>query len=171
MSVIVAKSIKASRLKDDAMRLKLLNAMRKDNTETKRDFESTTATWEHEVKFQSEISLALGGPASYVWTDDEIYRYVDLGTRPHEIWAGFYTGKSDKKVLAFPSAFAPKTTPNVLGSQAGSSGGPTVFTPYVQHPGTKPRNFSKLIQKKAEPRFKRNMEQGMREAARASGHG
>lgn len=168
--MILTKTIKPSRLRDDALRLELLNAMRDVGRKVKKDFEATTKTWERKPEFEMLISL-VGGPTVLVGTDDEIYRYVNEGTKPHPIFAGVYTGKSDKKVLAFPSIFRPKTTPNVIGSGPGFKGGDTVFRPYVDHPGTKPRNFSKIIKKKWEKQYKRRMEQAMREAAKKSGHG
>jgi len=135
-----------------------------------KDFQETTKTWAKKPKFDMLYDLK-GGPTVLIGTDDEIYRYVDEGTKPHPIFAGIYTGKSDKMVLAFPSIFKPKTTPNVIGSGPGFKGGDTVLRPYVNHPGTKPRNFSDNIRKKWEKPYKRRMERAMKDAARKSGHG
>ena len=168
--LILTKTIKPQRLKVKEMRLELLNALRKSGTVIRKDFRGTTKNWKHKVKFEQQISLKQPGPTITVWTDDEIYNYVDGGTRPHDIWAGYYTGKSDKKTLAFPSMFTPKTKPGSLKSGPGSSGGDTVFTPYVRHPGTEPRNFSGQIAKQDLPKFKRLMEEGMGKARKASGN-
>lgn len=162
--MIVTKAIKPAKLKDEAMRLALLNAMRECGRDIQKDFEKTTATWKHKPKFESLISLTGPGPVVVVGTNDEIYGYVNEGTREHIIEA------KPGHVLAFPSAFTPKTSPGVLGSSAGSSGGETVFTPYVLHPGTKARDFDKAIQKLWESKFKTRMEQAMKDAAKASGH-
>ena len=170
MTAIVYKEIKPSRLKIDALRLTLLNEMRKAGTAIKQDFEKTTATWSKKPRFEVQISL-VGGPTVLVGTDDEIYGYVDRGTEPHEIWAGFYTGKSNKKTLAFASSSTPKTKPGVIRSFPGSRGKIDVFVPYVaKHPGTKARGFSKEIAKQWKPKFKRRMEKAMAQAAKASGH-
>lgn len=170
--VSLLKTIKPKRrLNDKAMKDALYNSLRRVRTQVLKDFESTTETWKHKPKFIAETSVAEAGPRLEVYTTDEIYAYVDEGTKPHEIWAGIYTGKSDKKALAFASAFSPKTKVNVLGSGAGSKGEVNTVRPYVLHPGTEARNFSEMIRKKNEPRFKREMEQGMRDAAKASGHG
>jgi hypothetical protein len=168
---LLIKQIKPGRLKVDAMRLELLNEMRKAGTAIRKDFEKTTKTWEHKPKFTQEISLTGPGPTILVGTDDEIYGYVSRGTKPHPIFAGYYTGKSDKKVLAFGSKFKAKTRPGVIGSSSGGSSGKMVFTPFVQHPGTKPRKFEEAIEKKWRKQFKRRMEQAMARAAKASGHG
>lgn len=170
MPTLLIKKIKPSRLKAGAFRLQLLNEMRRMGTEVKRDFEKTTATWKHKPAFEQTISLTGPGPVMLVGTDDEIYRYVSKGTRPHPIFAGIYTGRSSKTVLAFSSRSTPKTSPGVIGSSAGSRGAVDVFVPYVEHPGTKPRRFEETIEEKWTPKFKRRMERALRDGARKSGH-
>ena len=169
MGALVFKIIKPQRLKVDAMRLALLNPMRKVGTGIKADYEKTVSTWKNKPKFDMQISLS-PVPQTEVSTVDEIYRYVDQGTRPHLIWAGIYTGKSNKKVLAFSGKSTPKTTPGVIGSSGGSRGTVDTFRPYVEHPGGKARNFSKEIEKIWQPKFKRAMEGAMSKVAKASGH-
>lgn len=160
---ILVKAIKPGRLRQDRLRLELLNAVRRVGREVKSDFEATTATWKHQVKFEMVISLQ-GGPTVLVGTDDPIYRYVDEGTRPHLIFA------KNAKSLAFPSAYTAKTTPRVIGSRAGGGSGEKVFRPYVEHPGTEARQLDQTIREKWEPKFKRAMEQAMKAGAKASGH-
>ncbi|NMC34203.1 MAG: hypothetical protein GYA36_17350 [Veillonellaceae bacterium] len=133
------------------------------------DYTATTATWEHEVKFEK---LTQVGPASVellVDTDDEIYKYVDLGTSPHPIRA------KNARTLAFhwagPGSYRPKTQPRVLGSTAGGGvEGPMVFPVSVNHPGTKAREFSDTIQRKYKNIFKRKMEEAIKNGRSASGH-
>jgi hypothetical protein len=133
------------------------------------DFQATTATWKHWVKFEKTVDL--GDPLrAAVYTDDEIYRYVNDGTEPHPIFAGIYTGKSNKRALAFPGTFSAKTAPRVIGSGAGASGGKTSVVPYVNHPGTEAREFDAVIQEKWTPRFKNTMEKALRDGARATGY-
>ncbi len=167
---VFMKSIKPQRLKIAAFRLAWLNAMRKAGKVIKSDFEKTTKTWKHKPVFEIVISLTGPGPLLLVGTDDEIYGYVSRGTEEHPIFAGIFTGKSSKKSLAFPSKFSPKTKPGFIGSSPGSSGGSTVFVPYVNHPGSAARKFEEAIKKKRGPWFKKQMEQAMSEAARKSGY-
>jgi len=162
--VVLFKEIKPSRLRVDVLRLELLNAIRKVGRATRREFEATTKNWKHQVKFEMLISLK-DGPTALVETGDEIYGYVDQGTRPHTI-----RPKKPGGVLAFPSVSVPKTRPGSLKSGRGKRGGPTVFTREVRHPGGKARGFSKQIKKKMLPRFKREMERAMVKAAKKSGH-
>lgn len=163
MSALVIKIIKPSRLRVDAMRLQLLNDMRKVGTQIKNDFEKVTATWKTQVKFEQQISLA-GGPQVEIFTTNKIFGYVDQGTRPHVI------KPKRAKALRFQSGYKAKTTPGVIGSSAGGPFGPVVFSKGVDHPGNKPGNFSKEIQKIWTPKFKRAMEASMSKVAKASGH-
>lgn len=151
------------------MRLAFLNGMRAVGRDVKKDYERTTKTWSEKPEFEILISL-VGGPTVLVATNSLVYKWVDEGTRPHPIFAGIYTGKSNKRTLVFPGTFSAKTIPGVLDSRAGSRGGDTVFTPYVQHPGTEPRGFTKKIEKIWTPKFKRYMERTMRDVRRASSH-
>ena len=169
--VVLFKGIKPTRLKDDAMRLALLNAMREYGTKVKKDFEQTVETWKHKPKFETLVSLKEGAEILVdTATESKIYGYVTEGTPPHLIWAGHYTGKSKSKVLAIPTAFSPKTQPGRLKAGAGSRSGKAYFRPYVQHPGIKPRLFHEMIAKEHEKPYKRFMEKAMKEVAQASGH-
>ncbi len=169
--MLLMKAIKPARLKSASFRMTVLNRMRKVANAVERDFKATTRTWEHQPKFEKVVTISPDGPTLLVGTDDLIYRFVNEGTKPHEIWAGIYTGKSKKRVLAFGATFEPKTEPRIIGSNPGFVGPPIVFTPMVMHPGTEAREFDKTIQEKWERQFKREMEDAMRQAARASGHG
>ena len=169
--MIAFKDIKPARLKDDAFRLHLLNAIRKAGTEIKKDFAATTRTWEHQPRWEVLTSLTGPGPVVLVSTDDRIYGYVNNGTRPHDIWAGYYTGKSLKRQLAFRTGYTAKTKPGVLTSTRGGATGTMRFTPYAEHPGTEARKFDEMIEKKWRPLFKRRMEQAMRDGVKGSGHG
>jgi hypothetical protein len=136
----------------------------------KTDFKKTTRTWKHQVKFETLISLKPPGPTILIGTDDQVWNWLNEGTRPHAIFAGIFTGKSNKKALAFPSRFKPKTKVKSLKSTAGSKGGPTVVVPFVQHPGTEAREWGLLIAKRRQRWFKKQMERAMVEAALASDH-
>lgn len=155
-------------LKDSAIRLALLSEMKSIGGDIRRDFQKTTATWKHKPKFEIMTSL-VGGTSVAIVTNDEIYSYVNFGTKPHDIWAGTYTGKSDKKVLKFPGTFSAKTIPGVIYSLPGYSGGPPVYTPYVRHPGTKPRNFEEAIYTEWEKTFVNRMNNALLRGAKESG--
>lgn len=167
MSALVIKQIKPSRLKVDAMRLQLLNDMRKVATKIKADFEKTVATWKTKVKFEVQISLS-GGIQVEVFTTNEIYGYVDKGTEEHIVEA------KNAPFLVFkwggPGSYSAKTTPRVIGSKDSSQSGTKRGFAWVLHPGNAPREFSKEIQKLWEKKFLRAMEASMRVVAQVSGH-
>lgn len=161
---LVWKAIKPQRLKDKGFRITLINKARKVGNAMKRDFEETTKTWNHKPIFTVDVSTKGQGPAVLVGTDNEIYRFVNDGTKPHDIFP------KRGKVLRFQSGYSAKTSAGVIGSGGGGASGPTLFRPYVRHPGTKARKFDEAIAKKWQPRFKQEMQEAMAEATRESGH-
>ena len=161
---LVIKQIKPSRFKDEAFRQAIYDQANAVADEMLKDFKATTATWEHEVAFEKIVSLKPSPVEVLVGTDDEIYTYVNEGTRPHVILP------KKAKALAFPSGYVAKTKPRVIGSQAGGSYGPNVFAAGVLHPGTKAREFDAVIEKKWAKQFRKDMEKAMVQAAQASGH-
>jgi len=169
MAVFV-KQIKPKSLDSEAMRAVLMARLDRIGKQIKKDFEDTTKHWKHKPVFEILSDLSGPGPFVFVSTDDEIYRYVNEGTKPHEIWAGAYTGKSNKRVLAFPSAFTPKTKAKSLVTSAGHRGKVDTFVPMVHHPGTEAREFDRLIEEKRAKWYKRQMEEAMKEARKVSGN-
>ena len=171
---IVVKEIKPARFKSEAFTHAITAAANKAAKDIEKDFKATTKTWKHKPKFIKMVDTKTSPVQVLVATDDEIYGYVSGGTKPHPIYAGIYTGKSNKKALSFrwggKGSYRAKTRPGVIGSKGGGPSGPMVAFPYVQHPGTKARNFDKTIQKKWEPRFKRLIEQAMSIGSKNSGH-
>ena len=175
--VVLVKAIKPARLKDKAMRLELLNAMRKAAKVIEKDFEETVKTWTTKPTFKTLISLK-GGPTiiTDTATDSERYKWINNGTgsrgghRDYIIQAGIYTGKSKKKTLAFPSAFGPKTKPGRMKAGPGHKGGNMIMRPYVVHKGIEPRKFDEMIEKRRRPWYKKQMQHAMKRASRVSGH-
>lgn len=122
-----------------------------------RDYEKTVATWEHKPKFYATRR----GTIWYIGTNDTIYGYVELGTKPHTI-----EPRNPKGFLHFNRfGFKPKSRVNYIDSYAGSPAtrGET-FQKIVHHPGTKARNFSKKIREKREKQFAKLVRQAIRES-------
>lgn len=165
MPALVFKLVKPKKMQDKILRNWFRGNMLTAVREIKADFEATTKTWKHKPEFTAEMDLEGPGPTVMVGTDDPIYRYVDEGTKPHII------RPVHAKRLVFQGGYAAKTTPHVIGSQEGGAYGDTVFATVVHHPGTEARDFTQDIQKKWQPRFKKRMEEAMRNAAKESGHG
>ncbi len=163
-SALAWKTIKPARLKDKSLRITLINKARKIGNAMKRDFLETTKTWEHKVEFSIDVSTKGQGPAVLVGTDDEIYGYVNDGTPPHII------RPVHAKMLRFATGYAAKTSPGVLASGSGGASGSIAYAKIVHHPGTKARNFDKVIADKWQSRFKSEMEDALREFRKESGH-
>lgn len=164
MGVVKAKVIKPKRLKEKEMRLELLNGLRAVARKVTKDYEATVATWNEKPQFETVVSLKGGEAAFLVDTNSKIYEYVDQGTKPHII------RPKRAKRLVFAAGGSPKTTPRVIGSTGGSRGGTTVYSLGVKHPGTKAREFSKIISDKWQKQFRNEMIDSMRRAAAKSGH-
>lgn len=139
------------------------DAIRRDMLD---DFKRTTATWEHKVKFTSKVQsgAAVGGVSVAVSTTDKIYRYVDQGTKRHPIPKKPFPKKG--KRLWFQTGYKAKTSPNVILSTPGGPVGPFVPARQVMHPGTAPRNFSKVIKQSYTKEFRRRVQNALDRAAR-----
>lgn len=95
-----------------------------------------TSTWEHKPNVRTEVKKYALGYKVNVIIDDDIYFYVNFGTRPHQIFG--------TKVLRFSPSFS-KTMPNSLFANAGSKAvGNYIFARYVNHPGIRPRRFDNV---------------------------
>lgn len=166
-AAVEIKSIKPARFKDAAFQRAIEDAADRVGKDMTTDFKKTTETWKHKVAFETVISVAPDVEV-LVGTDDEVYGYVNDGTKPHPIFP------RRARALRFQwggrGSYKPKTAPKVIGSKPGGPTGPIVHKPYVQHPGTKAREFDKTIESKWKAPFKRRMEKAMRDAAKQSGH-
>jgi hypothetical protein len=116
-------------------------------------FEKTTATWETKVNFT--INKTKNGRT--VGTRSTIYKFVDLGTKAHEITAR----RADALVFQYGQARRAKTKPNTISSYKGNAGDQWATKKTVQHPGTAPRNFSQKIGEKAGERLRGNIRRNL----------
>lgn len=174
-SVMATSAIRASVIKpkdfSEARFLgKMLDVMQKAANTFENDFGQTTKTWDHDVPFDKKVTKKPNQLEAEASTSDQIYIWANDGTKPHEIWAGAYTGKSEKTRLAFSSDFVPKTKPGIIDSGPGFVGPVDTFVPMVHHPGGEPRKFDEAIKKKREPWFYKEVNKGLGQAAAASGH-
>jgi hypothetical protein len=151
VTVFSVKAIKPQRMRVDAIRLEVLNALRAEGRDVKKEYEKTTKTWRRKPNFEILVDVTAKDASVLVGTDDKIYGYVDFGTRPHLIRA------RNAPRLAFQTGFDPKTRPGVIGSGPGRRFGPTVHPVAVMHPGGKARKFSETIQKRRRKKFTRRM--------------
>ncbi len=154
MARVSLKSIKpkSSSLDADKHRRVVRQALDETSELVLRDFVATTATWNNKPAFQREPTK----DGVDVYTESEIYGYVDQGTRPHDIVPVRATR------LRFGANSGPKTTPGNIMSGAGRAGSPTVFARRVRHPGIAPRKFSEIIAKKRNKELAKRIQAGLR---------
>lgn len=102
------------------------------------------------------VSVFPTGPNKKIWI------FVDRGTRPHIIKA------KGGGVLRFQTGYQPKTLPSPARtvSGGGRSTGPFRAAKQVNHPGSKARNFSKIIAEDIKPGFKREVENAFRRTSK-----
>lgn len=140
-----------------AIRRKIGKALSDAAIQARNEYKKTVTTWEQSPEFTITRS---GEFARIVGTENEIYGYVDHGTRPHIIRPTTATN------LAFQVGYTPKTSPRVIGSQAGGNFGPVAFSVKIQHPGTDAREFSKTIANTIQPILLRKFDQAFQDAQR-----
>lgn len=166
--MVVFKSIKpATKFKSSTFRAALQERASRIAPKVKADFEKTTNTWKDRPVFEVQVKVgraavgdlkttqATAGVLLEVFTTDEIYGYLDEGTKVR-----YATMSKD---------FLAKTRPGVIGSRAGR--GRMLFVNKRRpRPGIKARKFTETIAKKWQPEFRTQMQQALEEGARASGH-
>jgi len=155
IKAILPSSIPLSRL-DVRAPLKALHAT---SEAMKVDFSVTTFTWN---KRPAPKVTALTQTKHLVSIADQVYYYVNHGTRPHRI----YPVKA--KALRFQVGYKAKTSFTRLSSGKGGPFGATVYRKYVRHPGTKPRFFDRRIAQKWIKQFPIIMERTIRRSAKST---
>lgn len=124
--------------------LKAIEAAKIAETEdVVKDFEKTWKTWRHKPR----VTVRITKDGAETRVNDQVWNWLDQGTKPHVIMP------RRAKRLRFQLGFTPKTRVGSLSSGGGGSSGPTVFSRGVNHPGTKARGWSELIQEASEKRF------------------
>ena len=94
-----------------------------------------------------------------VGTDNEIYGYVDEGTRDH------YVPKTGTALMAFRPGYKAKTAPGKIGSGAGGAFGDRIVRRgRWKVRGIRAREFSPTIQKRRRKPFTRRMVGAMQKA-------
>lgn len=132
--------------------LAITNALEGTSRAILVDYKVVSQTWTHKPKFDIERSNEY---ERIIATTDEIFGYVEYGTRPHII------RPRNASRLRFQTGYKAKTSPNVIASRPGGKFGPTVFSREVKHPGTKPRHFSKAIKTKWQREWPRNLQRAI----------
>lgn len=162
--MILTKAIKPKRINEKAMYDILNRELESISKDILFDFEVTAYTWNHKPEFTRLVSIGPSSVDILVGTDDEIYKYIDEGTKKH------FVGPKKKGVLAWRTNYVPKTSPGSMIATGGGASGPFAFDSKGHMvSGIKARKFTKTIQKSWEKKFKSRMEKAMKEAAQSTG--
>jgi len=132
------------------------------------DIKLTVSTWDEPPQFRTWSRVGpRGTPIEVrVYTTDEVWNWLDEGTKRHVIRA-----RRAKRLVFRAGPYVPKTVPNTLyARQGGYSVGPMVGPVEVTHPGTKPRNWTKLIMKQRAKWFNKTMQEAMKCGLQKTGH-
>lgn len=124
-------------------------------------FQNTTRTWQHKPTFET-IKQPRGWA---IKTTDQIYNWVDQGTRPHTITA------KNVPFLVFRYPYRSATVPNVISSRAAARGNNWARKRSVQHPGTEARNFTDIIIRRLQQRAANRVRQALNDASYGAGAG
>lgn len=136
----------------------------KERQEIVSDFE-TQIKFGHRISAtQKQITLSImvenaDSEVSEGFTVGDLWKSLDrTGTRgPYPIPKNPQPGKR----LAFRTNYQPHTRPIGRSGGPGQATGPLVRPIQVQHPGIKPRHFSRVINKKLQKRFDKAVSRGV----------
>lgn len=129
-------------LQIDAVRMQVLNALRSQGRETRREFWKTTATFTNKPEFKIKVELkrTRGYAAVHIYTEDENYRRLDEGTPDH------FVPRVGRRRMVFQPGYKRKTTPRKISSKSGGSFGPVIArTGRWKVKGIEAGEFSKTI--------------------------
>jgi len=161
MVAISFKTIKPQRLKVDAIRLELLNALRKEGKDHKKSLDKTISSWagdkpkmEFVISLTGQDATVISGPTG---SGSDKWEWLDKGTRIR--WALMSKGwKSKTKSGTFNSGGgAGKVV--IAGKRAMQRRG------IRPRPGIKARGWSELLTKQRKKPFQRRVIKAMQKGA------
>lgn len=125
-----------------------------------RDLSATTRTWKHKPAFDVTITQVGDDYSVTAGTDDQVFQYVNDGTKPHAI------RPKRSKFLHFSSGYKAKTRVGIIGSLEGGAFGNDVFSKGVLHPGSRGRMFTETIRRRRQVTVAQEISQSIAKIAR-----
>jgi hypothetical protein len=136
---------------DDKVFTKHLKKQMDIEAESMRDsHELTTKTWRHKPVFRKYVRVTENEVYLSVTTQDDIYRYIDQGTKV--------------RYALMSKDWISKTKPRVL-TPGGGRGHMVFVNKKIRRPGIKARKFSEEIWHHRKDRFTRDIQGAIGEAA------
>lgn len=127
----------------DGIAEKIANVVREYADKAEDDFKRTTKTWERDVAFEKKMRERGNGFEAEVFTEDEIYFYLNDGTAT--------------RYATMTPNFKPKTQPGKLDSSSGRGGLAFVNTQRPR-PGIEARKFNTAIIRKHGKKFVKDIQ-------------
>lgn len=150
------KAIKPKPFEAQVIRLAIIREESKIAKDVEKDFIKTTKKWKKKPVWIRDVKWTESQIVIFVGTENEIYGYIDKGTKKHII------RPKKAEVLRF------------RGSSYSGRGRPRasdyVYTKFVMHPGFKGYGHSKRIAKKWQPLTVARLDAALARAAKKSGH-
>lgn len=160
VSISVKVTVPKSKFKDKGWVAGVSSALVKKTAPTlKRLFRSSTFGWSKHPSFRQHLTRRASYLAMEVYTEDEKYRLVNAGAKPHII-----TPK--RGFLRFRPGYRSATTPGRLQSRRAYRSGKSISARQVNHPGFAPRKFDELVAKEYEPHFREDIQDALNTTAR-----
>lgn len=143
LKVILPKiSLKPKKFEDD-----IKKRYKRLQQQVRRDLQKTISTWDEKPDVSVKRIQTPDGFIFRTFVDSEIWHYIDKGTDPYEI-----RPKPDNPTgkLWFKVPSSPKSQPGLLKSGRGGllSDSKLVAVDKVDHPGIRPRNWTKIIKER-----------------------
>lgn len=136
-----------------------------------KDFERTTTNWKGDRPSFTPVVKVLGGREMVLQirlagpdAGRKKWRWLNDGTKPHTI------RPKGRWPLRFQANYVAGSKPDSTFTTRSGASGPEVRARKVRHPGTAPRNWSRIIVREHQRPFERWMQAAMARAADASGH-
>jgi hypothetical protein len=162
---VLFKKISPSSFNDKAIYASLVSGMNDVVDEANDVFQSTVKDFSSKPNFEKNVKTESNKISGSVLTDDENYRRLNYGTRPHVI-----RPRRPGGMLVFRVPFKSKTTLTRLPSRAGSRGNNVIFARKVNHPGFKARKYEDRVTSKMKKPFNKIMNASLNTGAKKSGH-
>ena len=142
MPTVLYRFIEPKPLSDRSIRANMLNIVKKYEKILNKEFNEIVAPFYHQVNFTSEVGYEGGNVRVAVYTDDEIFGYLEYGT--------------SVRYATMASDFERKTNPGTLetGEGSGPSDASLMFiSRSTPHRGIDARRYTKLLREKYDDNF------------------
>ena len=160
-SLVQIKPIIPDKLKPLDLSPAVRRLVAEEAVEVRTDYERTVKTWKHKPIFVIRWNKDRTGAT--VGTDNDIYKFVDEGTKKHPITPhGNYP-------LRFTIGGQAKTRVMTINSFQGAKGSKSVVARAVEHPGTKARKFTPVILRAHKRMFAKRLQQEITRMAKRNG--